>query len=175
MCKGPEAEKTSGYLRRRKKVPVNGKQGKEWKKSSESQPDHTGLRGPWPRIRILFHMQHMETRRFQAPMWSNCQDSVLLPVTEKPSIIDFHNLEEGSLGLAGRFQDVIRDPSSVSFLLHIPYHVTLFSSLFMAQDGCWSSNHIHIPGTRRREVEEASGLTQSPVKSFPEVLPSGFH
>lgn len=52
MCKGPEAKKSSGYLRRRRKFPVNGKQGREWKRNSESKPDHTGLWGTWPRIWI---------------------------------------------------------------------------------------------------------------------------
>lgn len=172
MCKGPEAKKSSGYLRRRrKKVPVNGKQGREWKKNSESKPDHTGLWGTWPRIWILLHVHHMETRRFQAPIWSSCQDSVLLPVTENPSI----SLEESNPGFIWRLQDVIRDPDSVGFLLCIPYHVALSSSLFRASDGRWFSNHVNTPGIRRREVEEASWLTQSPVKSFPEALLSGFH
>lgn len=77
-----------------------------------------------------------------------------------------------------RLQHVIRDPGSVSFLAHIPHCVALFSSLFMARDGCWSAGHIHIPGPGRREAEEASGLIWSPgelLRSPVEWLPLTSH
>lgn len=162
MCKGPEAKKSSGYLRRRRKFPVNGKQGREWKRNSESKPDHTGLWGTWPRIWILFHVHHMETRRFQAPIWSSCQDSVLLPVTENPSI----SLEESNPGFMWRVQDVIRDPDSWFSALHSLPRGPIFKSL---QGLRWPLVLQSCRHTRHKEEGGGRGLLADsvPCKELP--------
>lgn len=75
MCKGHEAKKkkkrSSGYLRRWKKFPVHGKQGREWKKKSERKPGARSHRAILAVEKNLDFISYA-IRRFYIPIWSNC-------------------------------------------------------------------------------------------------------